>query len=190
MGRPKAWLDLDGTPLLRHVVNVIRGCCPTVIVVGSPGQELPSLGEGIVRVDDPHERAHEGPLTGIITGLRTLRGHPGELTYLGSCDSVFITRAHVEFVLAKLASNGDIDAVVPAEGSGAHIHALASAVRAPVALVTAEKLFGAGERAATSLFTRLETCRVPVEHLPDPRAVTTCNTPAEWRAVLRDTSER
>lgn len=181
MGRPKEWLDMGGTPLLRHVVDVVHGCCPTVIVVGSPRQDLPPLGAGIVRVDDPPERAHEGPLAGIITGLRTL--HDADLVYLGSCDSVFVTRAHVRFVLATLAVNADLDAVAPEQKSGGRLHTLASAVRAPAALATAEELFEAGERKVTSLFAKLETYRVPVDRLPDPRAVKTCNTPAEWSAV-------
>jgi molybdopterin-guanine dinucleotide biosynthesis protein A len=186
MGRPKEWLDLGGVPLLRHVVDVVRECCPTVIVVGSSGQELPPLGEGVLRVDDPPERAHRGPLTGIITGLRTLCSRDATLAYLGSCDSVWLTRAHVDFVLATLAGSPDLDAVVPTEDRGAHVHTLASAVRARVALAAAEMLFDAGERKVASLFARLETCRVPVEQLPDPRAVTTCNTPGEWRAVSSD----
>lgn len=186
MGKAKEWLDRGGTPLLRHVVDVIRGCCPTVLVVGSPGQELPSLGPGILRVDDPPGRAHQGPLAGIVTGLHALSDQEAALVYLGSCDSALLTQAHVEFMLATLAGDNQLDAVVPVDGPDGRVHTLASAVRAPEALVTAEKLFNEGERKVTSLFTELRTCHVPVAQLPDPRAVTTCNTPAEWRAISSD----
>jgi molybdopterin-guanine dinucleotide biosynthesis protein A len=183
MGRPKEWLDMGGTPLLRHVVDVIRTCCATVVVVGSPGQKLPPLGPGVLRIDDPPERAHEGPLAGTVTGLRTPWDHEETLVYLGSCDSALLTRAHVEFVLTTLAEDDHVDAVVPVEGPGGRVHTLASAVRAPVARSVAEKLFDSGKRKITSLFAALRTDYVPVAQLPDPRAVTTCNTPAEWRAV-------
>ena len=70
MGRNKALLDVDGEPLWRRQVRVLRGSgVDAVAVVLRPGQELlPGLGEAEVRVlRDLQPEA--GPLAGLHAAL-------------------------------------------------------------------------------------------------------------------------
>lgn len=191
MGQAKAWLDLDGRPLLEHVVDEALAVCPRVIVVGSPGQSLPELDASVLRLDDPPERAHSGPLSGVSVGLEALRTS-ADLAYLGSCDAPYVTRDHIRFVLQTLASGSKFAAVVPETGpddEGRRIlHGLCGAVRVPEGHRTAGALLQADRRSLAGLYTALPTRRLGVAELPDPRAIRDCNSPDQWEAALAELS--
>lgn len=192
MGRPKAWLDVRGRPALQRIVDIARAACPTVVVAAAPGQELPELPEGVIRVDDPADRAHQGPLSGIATGLGALAEEQVDLAYIGACDTIFLTIEHVWAMLDALARDRQHAAVVPESGpfdDGTRIlHALCGAVRVPVARQTAAALLQAGNRAARSLYEGLAARRLSVARLPEPRVVRTCNTPQEWADAVAELS--
>lgn len=190
MGRPKAWLDLDGTPLLRHVVDVGLNVCPLVVVSATSGQTLPELPGEVIRVDDPDDRPHEGPLSGALTGLEALARTKVELAYVGSCDAPFVTASHIEFMLEALSRDAAHAAVVPETGpldDGTRIlHALSGAVRVQVARATASALLQSGRRAMKDLYGGLAARRVALAQLPDPRAIINCNTPEEWERAIAE----
>lgn len=191
MGKPKAWLDLDGRPLLEHVTREALAVCPRVIVVGSPGQSLPDLDASVLRLDDPPDRAHSGPLSGVSVGLEALRSS-ADVAYLGSCDAPYVTQQHIRYVLQTLASGPRFAAVVPETGpddDGRRIlHGLCGAVRVPEAHRTAGALLQADQRSLTALYTALPTRRLGVSELPDARAIRDCNSPAQWEAALAELS--
>src|SRR5687768_14848175 len=114
MGRPKAWLEVGGVPLLRRVVDDARQIVPRVVVVGAPGQDLPPLHDDVLRLDDPPDRVHAGPLAGLSVALEVLRTS-ADLAYVGSCDAPFVTPEHIRFVLQTL-HDGPFAAVVPETG--------------------------------------------------------------------------
>jgi len=189
MGQPKAWLDVRGVPALRFVTDIAAQVCP-VIVVASPGQDLPELGEGVERIDDPDERVGEGPLSGMLTGLEHLASDQVELAYVGACDAIFLDARHVSFMLRELNRDRQHPAVVPESGpfddGTRYLHPTCGAVRVPVARQTAAALIQTGTRSARSLYEGLAARRIAVASLPEPRVVRSCNTPEEWSAAVAE----
>jgi molybdopterin-guanine dinucleotide biosynthesis protein A len=188
MGRDKAWLLVDGQPALSRVLAAGRDAGLGVsVVVGSRGQPLPPLPPGVIRVDDPAERAHEGPLSGLAVGLEQLAARGVTLACLAACDALWLGPAHVRFVLGRLRAAPEHDAVVPEEVApdGARVlHPLCAAVRVAPASRVARALVEAGQRAARALLLELRALRLPVASLPEPRVALACNTPEEWAAAV------
>ena len=188
MGRPKAFLAWRGEPLLRHVVRTALEQCPTVVVAASPGQPLPWLPAPARRIDDPAERAHRGPVTGVLTGLQALAASECDAAFLTSSDAVESTATHIGFIQARLedASPGT-EAVVPcSEQDGRRIvHGLSSAVRIEAALRALHEMVTGDRWALKELFENLPTRWLDVDQLPDPAALQAPNTPEAWEAHRR-----
>lgn len=191
MGRDKAWLDVDGQPALLRVVKAgIAGKAQQIVVVGSPGQSLPPLPEGVERCDDPADRMHEGPLSGLAVGLRRLLDHEVAVACLAPCDALWLDAEHVLFMLRTLERDREYAAAVPETGpldDGTRVlHPLLGVVRVEVAWQTAQALLLSGQRAARALLLGLNARRLAVASLPQPRVVEGCNTPEQWaQAVAR-----
>jgi len=156
--------------------------------VATPGQSLPALPEGVTRVDDPAERVHEGPLSGMAAGLELLATRGVVLAGLAACDAVWLGPAHVRFVIDRLRAHPELDAVVPEDEprpDGSRVlHPLCGAVRVAPACRAAQALVQAGQRAARALLLELSAQGLPVAMLPDPRVTRACNTPEEWAQAL------
>ena len=69
MGQPKAWMNAWGEPLLVRTVRTVSRVCASVVVVGAPGQVLPTVRARVVR--DMAEG--EGPLRAMEAGLGAVR---------------------------------------------------------------------------------------------------------------------
>lgn len=108
MGRPKAWLDWAGEPLLIRVVRTVAVACDQVVVAAGPGQDLPTLPEGVLVVRD--SVAHAGPVHGLSTALSVVSDGPFFLT---GCDAPFLIPELIELLFESL---GTHDAVVPMVG--------------------------------------------------------------------------
>ncbi|HET6582680.1 MAG TPA: NTP transferase domain-containing protein [Nannocystaceae bacterium] len=188
MGRPKEWLEIDGVPLLRRVVDAAISACPLVVVVARAGQDLPTLPAAVVRLDDPPEHEGEGPLAAALVGLVAAAERGCEVAFLGASDAPFVDARHIEFVLERLERDRTAMAVVPESGpfdDGTRVlHALAGGVRVGVARATAFALVQSDKRALKMLYEGLAARRLAVASLPDPEAVRGCNTPDEWAQVL------
>ena len=193
MGGAKAWLPIGGVPALRHVTDIAATICPIVIVAAAPGQDLPPLAPGVQRIDDPAERAFEGPLSGIANGLDFLAERGVELAYIGACDTVFLDAHHISHMLRELNRDRLHPAVVPESGpfedGTRFLHPTCGAVRVRVARQTAAALLKSGNRAARALYDGLNARRLAVPSLPDPRVVRSCNTPEEWNAAVAELRE-
>src|SRR5690349_10824763 len=108
MGRPKAWLDWHGIPLLRRVCGIVaRGTAGPVVVVRAPGQELPELPSAVRVVEDAAEG--RGPLQGLLAGLEAVED---EVAFVAATDVPFL---HPRFVAAvcRAAARDGVDAAVP-----------------------------------------------------------------------------
>ncbi len=193
MGRDKPWLEVgDQTALGRVVQAGLDAPVDVVVVVGSPGRELPPLPASVTRVDDPTDRTFEGPLSGLAVGLEQLVAVDVELACFAACDALWLGVEHVRFVLDDLEGDPEHDAVVPHAGSkqdGSYVlHPLCAAVRVEVAHRMARSLLRTRERAARALLGGLHARRVPVSALPQPRAVQGCNTPEQWAEAVASLS--
>lgn len=191
MRQPKPWLDLHGTPLLRHIVEVAVTVVDRVVVAAGPGQELPTLPARTVVVRDAPAHRGAGPLAGALQGLANLEEAGFELVYIGACDTPWVDAAHIRFMLDQL--HGPTLAAVPETGPGPdgarHLHPLCGAVRVGAAHRTAQELLRAGKRAMHKLYVQLDARRIAVAELPNPQAVLGCDTPEQWQAAL-DTFDR
>jgi molybdopterin-guanine dinucleotide biosynthesis protein A len=188
LGRAKEWMEVRGEPSLARVVRVVGGHCSPVVVAAASHQSLPPLpSTGVVRVDDPPGRADRGPVVGLAEGLRTLDDLGVEIAYLGSCDAANLSEGHVAHMLDRLLTGAHLGAVPEShEGRRGWLHPLAAAVNVNAGRRALEQMISEGEWRARRLFSTLErVVRVPVRELPDPAAIETFNTPAEWATLAK-----
>lgn len=195
MGRDKASLMVgERSALVRVVEAGLEGGAALVVVVGTPGQSLPELPSGAERCDDPADRLHEGPLSGLATGLGLLHERGITVACLAPCDALWLDAEHVRFMLRTLRHDREFAAVVPETGPLADgtrvLHPLCGAVRVEVAWQTARALLQRGQRAARALLLGLNARRLAVATLPEPRVVEGCNTPEQWERAVAELSQR
>lgn len=185
MGRSKAHLDWDGTPLLGRVVAAVAAAVDHVVVVGAAGQHLPVLPGGVRVTRDA--RPGRGPLEGMLAGLRALEGRAG-LVYVSGVDAPLLHPCFVARVLACVRT-GD-DAAVPVVAGRSH--PLAAAYRTEVARHVRELL------AVDVLRVHALLERLAVRHLDPPAlladpllasadpnldSLANLNTPADYAAA-------
>lgn len=178
MGTPKAWLPIEGEPMLLRILRVMEDCSPRV-VVAAPDQPLPELPEGVIVARDA-ERGR-GPMEGLAAGLRCVSG----LVYVSSCDAPFLTKRFIERMASLL---GDEAIAVP-EVEGRR-HPLAAVYRSGGVLAVVEELLDRQRFRLMDLLARVPTRFVRAEELPGTESLRNVNTPEEYEAALRELSER
>ena len=185
MGRAKATLPWGAKTMLETVIDTLVAECAQVVVVAHAGQALPSLGDRVIRVDDPAALDDQGPLVGVHAGLAAL--DDGDLVYLAATDKPHLSGEHVRWMFERLA---DADAVVPVEPPDStrrhHLHPLAGVLRVRAARPVVAQLVTEGERALRLAFERLRCIEVPVADLPQPEVLCDYNTPEAYEAALRE----
>lgn len=115
MGRDKAALEWEGSPLLLRVIRRLAPIASEVWVAARPGQALPA-GE-YRRIDDA--RPGEGPLAGLSRGLDAiaLAGAPATPVAVAACDYPFADPALFPALVAAAPAAA---AVVPVLDGRAH----------------------------------------------------------------------
>jgi molybdopterin-guanine dinucleotide biosynthesis protein A len=188
MGQDKAWLELDGQPLLARVIELLARRCTPIVVSARPGQSLPTFaGAETWRVDDPI--ADAGPLVGVLAALERLESHRVAVAYLCSCDAAGLSERHVDFMLERLRMNDGAIAAVPVDVDGRR-HPLAAAIQVAVMRARAAAQLAAGDLRLQSLFRAPDVVEIPRAELPDPEVLAACNTPQEWDELLRRRAAR
>lgn len=177
MGRPKAWLDFDGLPLLARVVERVRPAVDEIVLVAAPGQELPPVGDVTV-VRDTHPG--EGPLPALAVGLATIAA-PWALAV--GCDGPLL-RAGVVDHLAALRAD-ECDAIVPVWNDRPQpLVALYRRTLRP----TLDAMVADGERRLQAIAGLPRVRRVEAEALcaldPAGDSFRSLNTPDEYAAAL------
>jgi molybdopterin-guanine dinucleotide biosynthesis protein A len=164
MGTPKAWLEFDGRPLLRHLVERMLRHFPEAVVVAAPGQELPETPARVVYDESPGE----GPVAGLVVGLREVTR---PFAFVAACDVPFLN-PEVALHLARAAE--DADAAVP-EWEG-RLNPLQAVYRTSVQPLLARNL-AEGRRRPADLFPLVRTVVVPEAELRaiDPEGLTFLN---------------
>lgn len=182
MGQSKAWLDFGPEKLLQRVVRLVSTVTSPVIVVASPGQELPSLPDDVRVVRDALKG--RGPLQGLLAGLGGLPDSV-DLVYATATDAALLQPQ----VITRLAEwLGDHDMVVPyADG---FYHPLAALYRPSMIRPAVEKLLAQRRLATLALLDELKTRVVTADELRgvDPALATlrNLNTPADYQEALKD----
>ena len=185
MGRPKESLPFAGSTLLGHTVDVLLDCTfPVVVVARDQEQELPPINlEADLVFDD---RLDEGPLMGMLAGLRFLDGRC-DAAFVTGCDNPTLSSTDIDWLAAKL---GDHDAVMARiEGI---LQPLSAVYRLSI-LQTVESKIAAGIRTARSL-AEGPGARVlsqeEVDHFdPSRRFLSNLNQIEDYRAAI-DADER
>jgi len=181
MGQPKALLPFDDAPLIVHIVNKLRRLFAEIVVVAAPDQELPTMEVTLVRDDV----AYQGPVGGIVYGLRAIRS---EVAFVTSCDSAFLNSRLVEHLVAQIANH---DVVVPHwDGRYQPLHAVYRRSVLPLL----ETQLAHGELRPVFLFDKVRTRRVDEEELRqfDPQGLSffNMNTPDDYDKALERWKQR
>ncbi len=176
MGRPKAWLDAWGEPLLTRTVRTVSQVCTRVVVVAAPGQELPAVPSRIVR--DAVEG--EGPLRGLEAGLDAINSRAA---FICAVDVPFLQREVIQFLAESL---GQAQAAIPRwEGREHPLQAVYGSETLPLI----RELLGQGKRRPANLLARIPVRYVEEEEIRrvDPGGLSffNANTPEDWAAVLQ-----
>jgi molybdopterin-guanine dinucleotide biosynthesis protein A len=147
-GRDKLAEPIAGRPLLAHAIDAVRALASEVVVVVAPGT-VPDVAAGVIVAYD--DAAYEGPLAGVLAGLRVATGEPVLVT---AGDMPELVPAVGDLLLEGLDRDG-IDAVVLAQGG--RWQQLPIAVRRGAALAVTIELIAAGERRLGALPEQLST---------------------------------
>lgn len=169
MGVDKAFLEVDGVPLVRRVHAVVEPLFAAIFV--AVGREIPGRGPfpGRVLYD---EMPGLGPLGGLVSGLKSAST---PWVFMVACDMPYLDPRVIARIVAERAEG--LLAVVPESPGGPEsCHAL----YARAALPALEAALAEGERAPYRLFGRLNARLIPKSEIaaidPTFRALSNLNT--------------
>lgn len=175
MGADKAFLDIDGRPMIEHILALFADLFKkTIIVTNTPERyrsyEAELVGDAL---------AVRGPLTGIYSGL-LWSGE--EYNFIAACDMPFLNPRLIAYM--GEVSRGH-DAVVPrVNGLPEPLHAVYS----KRTLSTIESHILSGERRIYRIFDRLDVRYLVDEEIsrfdPDLRSFRNINTPEEYKEAV------
>jgi molybdopterin-guanine dinucleotide biosynthesis protein A len=168
MGRDKAFLPLGSATLLEETVRPLEGLFGEVLIVISPGQSVPPLAWRTVS----DEEAGEGPLRGILTGLRNARN---DACFVLACDTPGLSPRVVEKIFAA-SSGADIAVAVTNRGFKEPL----LGVYKKSVIPEIESLLKGGERSILPLFDRVRTREVLLAGSEIPANI---NTPDKYRTL-------
>ena len=174
MGQDKAWIELDGEPLIKRVADVLAALADEVIVVANdPRYE--SLGLRVVRDRWPQG----GALGGIATGIGAATH---DTVLVAACDMPFLS---VDVWRVVLGHAGEADVVIPKIGGEYEtMHALYTKACVPeMARAIAENRLR-----VISFFDQVRVLPIEEPELraadPTLRSFTNVNTPEELASAL------
>jgi molybdopterin-guanine dinucleotide biosynthesis protein A len=176
MGRDKAFLDVDGVPMIRRVLDGLAGTCAEVFIVTKTPDRYRDLGVPVITEDDPRQAA----LAGLCAGLRATRT---AFAFAAACDLPFLM-PEVVARMADLAAGWE--AAVPRVGGRWHpLHA----VYAAAALAVLEAHLARGDLRLSTAIDALRVRTVEAGDLagidPALRSLHNVNTRAEYERIRR-----
>jgi molybdopterin-guanine dinucleotide biosynthesis protein A len=104
MGRNKAWVELDGKPLVVRVIDALRKVSTETIVVTN--NEVEYRGLNVRAVPDVYPG--KGSLGGLYSGLKAAEN---DWVFAVACDMPFLNTELVQFLIAR---SSDCDVIIPA----------------------------------------------------------------------------
>jgi molybdopterin-guanine dinucleotide biosynthesis protein A len=171
MGRDKAWLEIDGRPMIQRVIEELRQVTPTISIIANDPEYnrlglpvLADLNSGI------------GPLEAIRVALAASLA---PCVLLVACDLPFVTAPLFEFLLDRVEGRA---AAVPLNSDG-RLEPLC-AVYSTEALEPVTELIRTGERKVSLLLDRVRARLIPFEDLSQltgaERFFINVNTPEDY----------
>jgi molybdenum cofactor guanylyltransferase len=174
MGQDKAWIELDGEPLIARVATVLADVADEVIIVAND-PKYESLGLRVVRDRYPTG----GALGGIATGVGAATH---DTVLIAACDMPFLSPDVWRVILGH---SGEADVVIPKIGGEYEtLHALYTKACVPqMARAIAENRLR-----VISFFDQVRVLAIEEPELravdPTLRAFTNVNTPEELASAL------
>lgn len=169
-GAEKAMAELAGRPLIAHVAKALAPCATVAVAAPAGGGAANwAARNGLIVLDDPAGVA-QGPLAGVLAGLRWAAASGAEALVVAPCDTPFLPSDYVARLLAPLATASA--AVAAARGER---QPLCSAWRSELAPRLALALAG-GHPSAWALLDGFEA-REAV--FAEPEAFANLNTPQD-----------
>jgi molybdopterin-guanine dinucleotide biosynthesis protein A len=149
-GQDKALAEIDGTPMLMRMCELLAGATSKVHVVAAPSKYA-SLGIETVADRWPGE----GPLGGIITALQHTQADDPQCQWnlLVSCDMPFLTPEWIAF-LAQRAASSEAQVVLPRSHHGLEPLCACYKTNGAAAL---QAVFETGERKVTRALQQVKT---------------------------------
>jgi molybdopterin-guanine dinucleotide biosynthesis protein A len=176
LGQDKAFMILDGQPLLVRVLDRLAAISDDPIVVANDPGRYAHLQKGVRLVCD--ERPGVGSLMGIFSGLRVAR-HRYALVV--ACDMPFL---NVPLLRHLLSLAPGYDVVVPRLGDEVEpLHA----VYGQSCLPAIEQVLAQGRRRIIAFFDQVRVRHVPQGEIdsfdPEHLSFVNVNTPEDWERV-------
>ncbi len=170
MGTNKAFVEVDGVPMIRRVLHTLTTCCADVLIVTKDPRIYTPLGVRVLT----DESGVQTPLAGVATGLRAAQT---PWAFVAACDLPFLSAEAVRLI-ARFAKG--YDAAVP------HVDDRWHPLHAVYATAAAQALDGLLASGVKRMITALEALRVrPVTAAelrradPTLRTLENINTPQE-----------
>ncbi len=151
MGRTKALVEVDGTPMAGRVAAALAdaGCDPVWLVGGDP-DELAALGLTVI----PDRQPGAGPLGGVVAALARADGD----VVVVACDLPHLTADVIGRLLDAAGTRPDVDAIVATTTAVEPACVLWRSSALPAVLAA----FDGGERAVHRVIAQLRVAEVPV----------------------------
>lgn len=146
-GRDKLAEPVDGRPMLEHAIDRVREVVTDVVVVAAPDAS-PRVLHGTTIAHD--ERAFEGPLAGLATGLAALDPAIDHVIIVGG-DMPTLVPAVLERLLSLI---DRADAVILEDDAGPR--PLPMAARRSIVQPIADRLLAGGERRLRALLAEVD----------------------------------
>jgi molybdenum cofactor guanylyltransferase len=176
LGRDKSFLLLEGQPLVMRTVETLVTLSDDLVIVTNQPTSYEPLALPLRLV--PDERAGEGALMGLYSGLKAAR-HPHALVV--ACDMPFLNLALLRYML-PLAEGCDV--VIPqVDGWLEPLHA----IYGKTCLLPIANLLAQGQRQIIAFFPEVRTCYVEEEVVnrfdPGHLSFVNVNTEEDWQRV-------
>lgn len=166
MGVDKAFVPVDGVPMVLRVVSALRaGGCDRIVCQGGDADGLSALGLVVV----PDGDGPPGPVRGIATALDAVSGATVIVT--AACDLAYLDAASVATTVAACRTSGRVAVAVGADDGRRH---LLAAWPASVRPALHEAILG-GATTFRGLLDAVGAAVVPV----DPATVRNVNRPSD-----------
>lgn len=180
MGTDKAFVRVEGRPMILRVLAALGECCSAVVIVTKDPLAYAHLGVPVVT----DERPDQSPAVGLASGLRAVST---PWAFVASCDLPFLVPEAIR-LLARLADGWDA-AVPEVDGIRHPLHAVYAVSCLPVV----ENQVSRGVRRMTEVLDALRLRLVGGFELQgaDPTLLTlrNINTPDDLRALRLDHPE-